>query len=47
LSGSQLPAVCEYVVNQEAHHRGVTFKEELLSLLRKHNIGFDERYLWN
>ena len=46
VSESQLPAVREYVVNQEAHHRGLTFKEELLALLRKHNIEYDERYLW-
>lgn len=47
VSESQLPAVREYVLNQEAHHRGQTFKEELLALLRKHNVEFDERYLWD
>jgi hypothetical protein len=30
----------------EAHHCGQTFKEEELALLRKHNIEYDERYLW-
>jgi REP element-mobilizing transposase RayT len=47
VSESQLPAVREYVRNQEAHHRGQTFKEELLALLRKHNVEYDDRYLWD
>ena len=47
VSESQLPAVREYVLNQEMHHRGLTFMEELLALLRKHNVEYDERYLWD
>jgi REP element-mobilizing transposase RayT len=47
VSESQLPAIREYVLNQETHHRGHTFKEELLALLTKHNIAYDERYLWD
>jgi REP element-mobilizing transposase RayT len=47
ISESQLPAAREYVRNQEAHHRGQTFKEELLVLFCKHNIDYDERYLWD
>jgi putative transposase len=47
VSESQLPAVREYVANQEQHHRGMSFKEELLALLKRHNIEYDERYLWD
>jgi REP element-mobilizing transposase RayT len=47
VSESQLPAVREYVRTQEQHHRGMTFKEELLELLRRHNVEYDERYLWD
>jgi hypothetical protein len=25
----------------------LTFKEELLALVRKHNVEFDESYLWD
>ena len=32
--------------NQEEHHRKVTFQEEFIALLKKHNIEYDERYLW-
>jgi len=35
----------EYVKNQEEHHRIKTFREELIGLLKEHEIEFDERYL--
>lgn len=38
--------VIRYVQNQEVHHRKHSFQEELLSLLQKHDIAYDERYLW-
>lgn len=31
---------------QPEHHRKLTFQEEFLALLRRHRIGYDERYLW-
>jgi REP element-mobilizing transposase RayT len=34
-----------YVQNQEEHHKKMTFKEELVVLLKEHNVEFDERYL--
>ena len=46
VSASQLDAVIRYIKNQEEHHRKVTFQEEFLSLLKKHKIEYDERYLW-
>ena len=47
VSESQLTAVRSYVKNQEEHHRKLSFQEELLTLLRKHRIEFDERYVWD
>jgi putative transposase len=41
VSVSNLAAVCEYVRNQEEHHRKRTFDEELEALLKKH--GFEHR----
>lgn len=43
-SGHQ--AVVRYIANQEKHHRKRTFKEELVTLLDKHEVEYDERYLW-
>ena len=33
--------------NQEEHHRKMTFQDEFRALLRRHNIEFDERYVWD
>lgn len=35
----------EYVKNQEVHHRIKTFREEIIELLKEHEIEFDEQYL--
>lgn len=35
-----------YIQNQEEHHRKKTFEEEFLQFLKKHNIEYDERYVW-
>jgi len=46
VSVSQLDKTIEYIRNQEAHHRKMTFQEEFLALLKKHRVVYDERYLW-
>jgi len=47
VSVSQLDKLVEYIRNQPEHHQKTTFQEEFLSLLKKHRIEFDERYLWD
>ncbi|NOT00501.1 MAG: IS200/IS605 family transposase [Phycisphaerales bacterium] len=47
VSQSNLAQVAEYVATQEEHHRKLSFEDELRALLRKHNIVFDERHLWD
>lgn len=46
VSRSEQQRVVKYVANQENHHRKRTFKQELIILLDKHEIEYDERYLW-
>ena len=46
VSKSQLPDVIHYVANQREHHRVRTFQEEYRALLEKHEIQYDERYIW-
>lgn len=29
------------------HHQKISFKEEYISFLKKYNIDYDERYLWD
>ena len=47
VSESQVSQVRRYIQNQAEHHRKRTFQEELREMLSKHNIEFDERYLWD
>src|SRR5258705_11301624 len=47
VSQSNLDQVKEYIAEQEEHHRKMTFQDELRALLRKHEIEFDERYVWD
>ena len=35
----------EYIKNQEYHHNEITYIEELIDLLKEHEIEFDEKYL--
>ena len=46
VSHSQRQTVLDYIANQEEHHRKVSFKEELIAFLKKHQIEYEERYLW-
>ena len=47
VSQSNLEQVKQYIASQEEHHRKMTFQDELRALLRKHEIEFDERYVWD
>jgi hypothetical protein len=46
VSPSQKKTVLDYIRKQEEHHRKVSFKEEFLAFLEKHEIDYDEKYLW-
>jgi hypothetical protein len=35
----------DYIQNQLKHHRLRSFQEEYVGFLKKHGIGFEERYL--
>lgn len=43
---SQIETVFNYIKNQEQHHRKKTFREEYLELLKKFEIEYDEKYLF-
>ena len=45
-SKSQIDAVAKYILNQPKHHKRTTFKEEYLSILKKLDIVYDEKYLF-
>jgi putative transposase len=43
---SQIDQVYQYILNQEEHHRKKSFKEEYLDFLRKFEIEYEEKYLF-
>jgi putative transposase len=45
-SKSQIDHVIKYILNQEEHHKKCTFREEYLDFLKKFEIEYDERYLF-
>jgi putative transposase len=47
VSQSNLPEVTRYITEQEQHHKKMSFQDELRALLRKHDIEWDERYVWD
>jgi len=46
-SFSQMRNVYNYILNQKEHHKKRTFKEEYLCFLKKHEIPFNEKYLFD
>ncbi|WP_367391358.1 IS200/IS605 family transposase [Lewinella sp. LCG006] len=43
----QVGIVIRYIQNQKAHHTKKDFKTEYYSLLKQHEVSFDERYVWD
>ena len=44
---SQIKNVYQYILNQEEHHKKVTFREEYLDFLKKFDIVYEEKFLFN
>ena len=47
LGHSQVEAVQKYIAGQEEHHRKVSFQDEFREFLKRYEIEFDERYVWD
>jgi REP element-mobilizing transposase RayT len=46
VSKSHLAEVIHYVETQREHHRRRTFQEEFRAFLDRHDVEYDERYIW-
>jgi REP element-mobilizing transposase RayT len=44
---SQIQSARDYIAGQEEHHRKNSFQDEFRELLRRYEIAFDERYVWD
>ena len=47
VSRSNLDAVRRYIQDQEEHHERRTFEDEFIEFLNKHEVEYDERYVWD
>lgn len=47
VSESNVKTVVAYIANQREHHKKDTFKDEFRRLLEKHNLEYDEEYVWD
>jgi REP element-mobilizing transposase RayT len=44
---SQLDKIYNYIKNQESHHKERTFREEYIELLKRFEIEYDQKYLFD
>lgn len=47
VSQSAVEDVRDYIRRQREHHQRVSFQEEFRTFLRRYEIEFDERYVWD
>ena len=46
-SRSHLNMIIKYIEDQEKHHQKRSFKEEYIELLKRYEVDFDDRYLFD
>ena len=46
VSESNVAKVTKYIAGQEEHHKKHSFPEEYVAFLKKNNVAYDERYIW-
>jgi REP element-mobilizing transposase RayT len=44
---SQIETVKNYIARQKTKHAKIDFKDEFRAVLRKYNVEYDERYVWD
>jgi putative transposase len=44
---SEIDVVKRYIANQFEHHSKKTFQDEYRTILKKYNVEYDERYVWD
>ena len=47
VSESNVAGVTRYIAEQEKHHRKLSFQEEYVAFLKRNNVAYDERYIWD
>jgi REP element-mobilizing transposase RayT len=47
VDASRIATVIAYINNQERHHRKRDYQNEVRMILKRHNVEYDERSIWN
>ena len=47
INPTQTEIVTKYINDQHVHHQKITFKEEFRAFLKKYEVEYDERYVWD
>jgi putative transposase len=47
VSKSNVDSVYKYIQRQEEHHKQISFKNEYRAFLEKHQVEYDEKYVWD
>ena len=47
VSQSNIEEARKYIENQAEYHRKMTFQDELRAMFNRHEIEYDERYVWD
>ena len=46
VSSSNINRVIRYIENQEKHHRKISFEDEFITLLKRHGVDYDPKYVF-
>ena len=46
-SKNQVPTICNYIKNQEEHHKVKTFREEYEEWLKSEGVEYDQRFIFH
>ncbi len=44
---TETDVVVSYIMNQDEHHKKVSFQDEYRAFLNKYKVEYDERYVWD
>jgi putative transposase len=47
VSEREVPRVRKYIARQQEHHQRKSFEGEYRECLRRHNLSYDERFVWD
>ncbi len=47
VSESNAKSVTKYIAEQEKHHQRRSFQQEYVAFLKKNNVAYDARYIWD